>query len=99
MSSTPPAPSPDPARVGTRLRVDVLRALMAERGWNAARLAEATGIHITGIGKLIDGRTAFTGLMIARFLHAFPQLAFEDLFTVGRVREHVSPVFDGDEAA
>jgi plasmid maintenance system antidote protein VapI len=76
---------------GTQLRVNVLRALMAERGWTKPNLADASGIHVTNIHRLITGKTELTGLTMARLLRAFPTVHAEDLFDFGR-----DPVADLD---
>jgi DNA-binding Xre family transcriptional regulator len=70
---------------GTRLRVEVLRALVAERRWTWPDLAAASGIHVSNVYKLVNGETRLiTGVTMARLLHAFPTVRAEDLFDFGR---------------
>jgi transcriptional regulator with XRE-family HTH domain len=69
---------------GTTLRRDVLRALMAERGWTRAELARQTGIGDYHVGRLLDGKTQPGGRTIAQLMRAFPKHRFEDLFCIGR---------------
>lgn len=70
---------------GTTLRQEVLRALMAERGWSWQRLADESGIHVTNIIRIAKRETTMlTGLTMHRLLCAFPTVAAEDLFDFGR---------------
>jgi plasmid maintenance system antidote protein VapI len=72
------------ATPGTKLRLDALRALLAERGWNWARLAEHSGIPLSSIVRLRDGDMQLTGQTIAQLLHVFPRVEFKHLFDDGR---------------
>jgi len=67
------------------LRLEVLRALMDERRWSRADLAEASGIHPSNVHKIVKGETRIlTIVSMARLLQAFPTVRAEDLFDFGR---------------
>lgn len=75
-----------------RLRLEVLRALMDERRWSKADLAEHSGIHPANVAKIVKGETRLlTIVSISRLLRAFPAVRAEDLFDFGR-----TPVADVD---
>lgn len=70
---------------GARLRLDVLRALMIERGLSKGELARRSGLQASTISRLLNGQTTLaTGITIAGLMRAFPRHAFDDLFDVGR---------------
>lgn len=74
---TPYRPRPN----GLALRRDVLVALMAERGWDRARLSRETGIHASGVTRLLTGETAPTDDSVGRLMRAFPALNVTHLFS------------------
>lgn len=81
------------------LRLEVLRALMDERRWSRADLAEASGIHPSNVHKIVKGETRIlTIVSMARLLKAFPNVAAEDLFYFGRTPPVIANLDTGSAA-
>lgn len=67
-----------------RLRLEVLRALVAERGWTLADLAEHSGIHHTNVRKIVSGETKLLTIVnVGRLRRTFPRVSADDLFDFG----------------
>jgi len=62
-------------------RPEIIKGTMTERGWSEMRLADELGLSLNTAKALVNGG-AVGEKSIAAVIRAFPEFAFDDLFTV-----------------
>lgn len=78
----------DEPEIAGMLRLPVLRALMAERHWTKARLAQEAGLYPSTVGRLLDGKAQPDWATRGKLLAVFPHVDSDDLFVrVGRAQQ------------
>lgn len=73
------------------LNVKALEKHMSRKGFNKSSLTREMGIHRASLYKVMEGKRGAGNEFIARLLHVFDDLAFEDLFFLDTTKtfEHV----------
>lgn len=69
------------------LRLPVLRALMADRGWTKARLAQEANLNPSTVGRLLEGKAQPDWATRGKLLNIFTRVDSDDMF----VRQGIHP--------
>ena len=72
------------------LRIDRIKALMQERGWNASELARQMGISKSEVSRMLQGKHNGGNKTIEGLYRAFPGETKESLFILPDVSPNVN---------